>query len=64
MEDYNYAHARARGKVENTIAILKRRFPVLATCLTFEITKCSRVIQCLIAIHNLIIDSNEDLSWL
>ena len=62
---YNLSHSQMRVKVENTIGIIKVRFPVLRIGLPFrDLTKCGKCIQVLIAIHNLIIDGrNEDRSW-
>ena len=64
MAAYNIAFKRARILIENTIGILKRRFPILAMVLPFRgeegLTKAGRLIQGLMAIHNLACEDNED----
>ena len=64
MAAYNIAFKLARTLVENTIGIIKRRFPILAMVLPFRgeagLTKAGRLIQGLMAIHNLVCQDNED----
>ena len=64
MAAYNLAFKRARTLIENTIGILKRRFPILGMVLPFRgeagLTKAGRLIQGLMAIHNLICEDYED----
>ena len=61
---YNLAFKRARILIENTIGILKRRFTVLGMVLPFRgeegLTKAGRVIQGLMAIHNLVCEDADD----
>ena len=58
---FNKDFCRARVKIENVIGILKARWRILANGLTFKDMKlCSKVIQCMCALHNLILENKEN----
>ena len=58
---FNKAFKLARTLIENTIGIVKRRFSVLGGILPFRcLDKVSMVIQCLMALHNFVLDSEDD----
>ena len=58
---FNKDFCRARVKIENVIGILKARWRILANGLTFKDMKlCPKVIQCLCALHNLILEQKEN----
>ena len=59
---FNKQFCRARVLAEDTIGIIKERWPALGTNLSFgnNMKQCARYIQGLVALHNFIIKKERD----
>lgn len=63
-ERYNSAHCRTRNVVERAFGVLKARFRCLhktGGCLPYKPSKCTRIIECAMRLHNLAIERNVPL---
>ncbi|XP_056017428.1 putative nuclease HARBI1, partial [Ostrea edulis] len=63
-ERYNVAHCRTRNVIERAFGVLKARFRCLhktGGCLPYKPSKCARIIECTMRLHNLAIERNVPL---
>lgn len=56
---YNESHVRTRNSVERQIGVWKRRFPILAYGLRYQIEQSCNIIVATAVLHNLAIDNKE-----
>ena len=63
--EFNSEFCRARVIVEDTIGIIKNRWPPLKGELSFhsDMKKCARYIQALVALHNYIVRHERDVDF-
>ena len=58
---YNQAFKLARTLIENVIGIVKKRFSILGGVIPFRcLDKITKVILSLMALHNFVLDSEDD----
>ncbi len=63
--EFNLEFCRCRVIVEDTIGIIKERWPALGKVLSFNsnMKQCARYIQALVALHNYIVRNERDVDF-
>ena len=56
---YNRSLVRTRTIIENSISVLKRRFPCLHLELRFDPTKCATIVVAAVVLHNIAMQRAE-----